>query len=291
MNKKRYICSCCILFAMLLISIIFITQNPVNKEKALPVSLLHLVKRLIKQMIYPINNLKKFNKDINESFEFIEITKQPLEVVGTYYEGSNIFVVSPRNNKDLRNQIVDIGNKEVYVTPLKAIQLGQTAYKLVSDCLDMGRGFNGADFSYSKGDNIPVILGNDYKQFYQLGDNIVVNYLNRDVTLDIIGFFKSDLHLKINNNSYDLDTYICSPHFDIIDVIDDEDKIFQRRYYFQRNNGYIRIDSNLITDVSDKSNLEEINLESYTSKIQDIAEKNALEYISVERITKMEILN
>lgn len=239
----------------------------------------------------PIDNLKKLNKDINETFEFIEITTQPLELVGTYYEGSNIFVVSPRSKKDLRNQLVNIGDKEVYVTPLKAIQLGQTAYKLVSDYLDMGRGFNNTDFSYSKGDNIPVILGSNYKQSYKLNDNIIVNYLERDVTLNIIGFFKSDLSLRINSNNYNLDTYICSPYFDIVDVIDDEDKVFQRRYYFQRNRGYIKINSELITDAYDEFNLGEINLESHTSKIQDIAEKNTLDYITIERITEMEILN
>ena len=114
----------------------FVTQNPVNDEKALPVSIPTYSEKVDKandiKSIYcfqiadtylddsmldallkqgdPIDNFKKFNKDINESFEFIEITKQPLEVVGTYYEGSNIFVVSPRNKKDLRNQIVGICN-------------------------------------------------------------------------------------------------------------------------------------------------------------------------------------
>lgn len=238
-----------------------------------------------------INSLKKFNKDINNNFNFLEITMQPLEVIGQFYHGGNDFVVTPRSKKDLKNQKVNLKGKKVYVTPLKAIQIGKYAFNTYFNKVEDGHGFNNSDFIYESNNDIPVILGNEYKNYYNLGDIIEVNYLEQNVKLIIIGFFEKDLSISINGNLYNLDTYICSPHFDIEDIKDGKDKLFQQRYYLQKNNGYIQLDSDISKKLTDESYFDEVNLESYVSLIKEISKNNNISYEPLKLISEIEIKN
>lgn len=186
-----------------------------------------------------LNKLKKFYNDINNEFTLIELYFQHLEQL-TYYNNDKKFADfgSP---EDLTNQVVTINGKETYVTPLKAVQIGENTFRLLfsNDNIFDGRAFNKSDFVY-KG-IIPIILGYEYLEIYELGDVIELNYLGKTSKFEVIGFFKPNTSIILNIDEFNLNQYICSPFFNIIEEpTNREEELFQLKYYLQKSQGYIQ---------------------------------------------------
>lgn len=54
-------------------------------------------------------------------------------------------------------------------------------------------------------------------------------------------FFKEDIALRIDDIEYMLNTYICSPYFQIKkSPSTNAERIFQLRYYLEKNQGFIQ---------------------------------------------------
>ena len=59
--------------------------------------------------------------------------------------------------------------------------------------------------------------------------------------MEVIGFFKEDIALRIDDIEYMLNTYICSPYFQIKkSPSTNAERIFQLRYYLEKNQGFIQ---------------------------------------------------
>ena len=90
--------------------------------------------------------------------------------------------------------------KTVLYQHLNSFQLNLNAYNHFFDCIGEGRGFCESDFQYKRNEKVPIILGNDYKSYYSIGDSIKLNYLGKDFEYEIIGFFEQGLNIKIENS-------------------------------------------------------------------------------------------
>lgn len=214
-------------------------------------------------------NLKEFNLTLNSDFDFYEITFQPLQSL-QYFNLDNKFIHRNRNGV-IKNQEIVIEGEKCYVTSLSTIQVNNNAYNKFLNSLAKGDSFKAEDFNYENDNIIPIILGNDYLQYYDVGEIIKLNYLQRNIDFKIIGFLNKNTVLTINDFDYVLDTYICMPSFQIKnEFINEEDKTFQIRHYLQKNMGFINVKAN--------KNYEKEIITNYGEIIKNLANKNNLDY-------------
>lgn len=214
-------------------------------------------------------NLKEFNLTLNSDFDFYEITFQPLQSL-QYFNLDNKFIHRNRNGV-IKNQEIVIEGEKCYVTSLSTIQVNNNAYNTFLNSLAKGDSFKTDDFNYENDNIIPIILGNDYLQYYDVGEIIKLNYLQKNIDFKVIGFLNKNTVLTINDFNYVLDTYICMPSFQIKnEPINEEDKTFQIRHYLQKNMGFINIKTN--------KNYEKEIITDYEEIIKNLANKNNLDY-------------
>lgn len=211
--------------------------------------------------LYEINDaedlLKKFNGELNERYDFYEITFQAFQSLNYLEIDDKFFKKYGRSKDTIKNQEIEIDGKRRYVSSLNTVQVNQKAYdKFLSD-ISKGRGFQSKDFLCNKFDekNIPVILGYDYMDYYDIGDVFELNYLEMDMKMEVIGFFENNMVLHIDNIEYMLNTYICSPYFQIIaPPATDAERLFQLRYYLEKNQGFIQyLSPNTDGDISSET--------------------------------------
>ncbi len=151
-----------------------------------------------------------------EQFQFYTCCTQPIEI---------------------KNKIEDIflygyeqGNTECSVQEIDGIMRYTTKCLLVSekffDCnnikIKTGRGFEEEDYQYNKGENVPVLLGSAYEEYYNIGDCIQAEYLNEDMTLQVVGFLDSDMFFisGLDQDFTSTERYIILPAFRIDELSD-----------------------------------------------------------------------
>ena len=97
---------------------------------------------------------------------------------------------------------------------IKCIQIGKTVSELGDISIFQGRSFINSDYIYND-TVIPIIIGNNYKDIYRVGDILELNYLYKQANFEIIGVACSDTNIRIGDYTYILDDYIIMPSFDL----------------------------------------------------------------------------
>lgn len=198
-----------------------------------------------------IVNLHDFNKDLHDQLNYIEVIQQPIEYVGEYNLPLDFVNGYLRSNGelDLSNQKVSIHNKEANITPLNAIQMDFSAYEYFNLDVQYGRKLIYNDFKFS--DQLPIILGNNYRTFYNIDDVLEFYHIGRKVEAKVVGFLPENCNIncfqKIN-----LDNYILMPFYleinpeQLIDYeyITERDtpssaQAYVKFLYIQKNCGYV----------------------------------------------------
>lgn len=217
-----------------------------------------------------LEKMVSFNQILNSQFEFYEIYTQPLQSM-FYWDMDDGFLKTDKG-VPIKNQEIEIDGEKCFVSTLNSIEVNANAYYYFFDYIGEGRGFSESDFRYKRNEKIPVILGNDYRAFYSPGDCIDLNYLGKDFTYEVIGFFEDGLRMKIENSEYNINKHLCVPYFEYDgNAADDAERAFWQRHYQEKNSGYIKVDN--------RNGLsEEEIITFYGSEIQKIAEELELQY-------------
>ena len=217
-----------------------------------------------------LEKIVSFNQILNSQFDFYEIYDQPLQ--SKFYWDMDDSFLETYDGAPIKNQEIEIEGEKYFISTLNSIEANLNAYQFFLDFIGEGRGFCESDFQYKRNEKIPVILGNDYKSYYSVGDCINLNYLGKDFEYEIIGFFEEGLSVKIENSEYNINKYLCVPYFEFDgNVTDESEKAFWLRHYQEKNCGYIKVDN--------RNGLsEEEIIEFYGSEIQKIVEELEIKY-------------
>lgn len=235
-------------------------------------------------------NMKSMYNDLvnNEVFEYLEIGLQPIELIGQFSDNID-FVLD--ENYDLINQELSIEDENLFITPLKAFQIGKKANEFLklSDYIYSGNFFEENSYNYSKTNVIPIILGNSYLNSYNLGEQISGLFLGKKFTFQVIGFLHDNVTVPVNYNIYNLDNYIILPFFNYSETPENiTEDIFQKKLYSIKTEAYIRYNNNdhYTKSIDELHRLAIKHNLSYTyipNDIQDFTENNAEQVIMYSR--------
>ncbi len=218
-----------------------------------------------------LENLVTFNDELinhlDSEYQFIEFNASPIELIGHW--NKPLSLANGYGHKDLTNQQIEHEGKQVEITPVNAIQLGKESQILLLN----EEIFQENDFQQEE-NHISLVLGNDFKDYYKIGDEIEFIYLYKTWVGTVKGFLDEQTEIKMDEfTTYNLDNFIILPFFENLLVETDSyyDKNFKINYYIAKNFGYIRLKNkeeyesakNYIENVADKYNLEYTVLRGY----------------------------
>lgn len=220
-------------------------------------------------------HLKDFYNELgnNSLIEYYEEIEQPVEV--DEFKATEIF---------------RYGYEEQFESDeIKQILLNYNSWHNNNLCEKIieGDDLKKSDFVQENYEEIPVILGYDYRDYYNIGDTMDVT-LSTDVFghYKVIGIMNKDTSIWVNDNLVYLDRYIIAPALTIQqEPCDYSDLIYQGFLYMQKINGVVKLSDNysfqeFMVDFERlriKYNIFDINILNYST-----LETNALKLLLYE---------
>lgn len=203
------------------------------------------------------DNLKKTYEMLsNTKYPYLEYSQQNLEYIGNYSMDEN-FV---NGGKECVNQKVN----NCTISPLKAMGVGMKTFDYVGmeEKIEEGNGFSKSDFEYNDNKTIPLLLGNKYKEYFAIGDEIEVFYLGEEkIKGEVIGFFA--LNQSIDEMSYELDYSIIFPLQNIEDLKKAKPSFVQKLYTIKTEGDFVYCNKkqyydeiSLIENIKRENNIE-----------------------------------
>lgn len=150
-----------------------------------------------------ITILSNFYNQLNlsEDFDILTSFNQCIEV--TDFKGDNNFYY---NSEEF------IETHPSSKVNIKSLQLNQKAYLFYNIEVDDNIEISWDDISYED-KSIPILLGSDYKKYYNYGDIISGNYYSKDMNFEVIGFLKNNCSIKYKSiHDINIDTYMIIPY-------------------------------------------------------------------------------
>ncbi len=171
-----------------------------------------------------INILANFYNTLNTSSSFDVVTSFNQAIAVDSFKGDKRFYYNSDefiNNNSYSNSI-----------NIKSLQLNQKAYNFYNIQVDNGSEILWNTISY-KDASIPVLLGSEYKSFYNIGDIITGNYYSKNTNFEVIGFIESGCSINYKSTSdIVLDTYMIIPYPSTLWKVDENNFQFESLLYF-----------------------------------------------------------
>lgn len=212
-----------------------------------------------------IKSLDGFRGELisSDGIDFYEIGTYAVEFIGPWNKPKDL--ANGYGHKDLTDQQVVVGNKTLDITPVNAFLISKMTQKKLG-----WNYFTEKDFLYD--DEIPLVLGSGFREYYKIGDSIPFMYLGEDFNGKVVGFLEEDLILDdfLRCNSY---SNVLMPYVENIDERNDyrDRQHFVRLYRIFRSQGYVSIKKpgdfdevkSSIEQLSSKYNLDYTVLRGY----------------------------
>lgn len=224
--------------------------------------------------------LKEFNYQSfkAELLEYIGEYNGELKFVDGYIEKEKSFL--PGYSKIYETQTFD--NKKYKATYLKAYSIIENTAKLLDNQISEGRNFNSEDFKISSKDEyINILLGNNYRKLYNIGDILIFGDPNYKLKYKVIGFINKGTKIISTNTlakENELDNFIIVPHY--IPTYEASNKAEAYNLKFQIAtllDGYIKIE--------EKDMISDELYENYHDKVKSMAKECGLnDLIELARI-------
>lgn len=181
-----------------------------------------------------LNNLKDFYIAFSNNPNYIYLDKVDQGIYMKNTLGADIFLYGYENG--LENYFDDeLGNRYYLFNNITINLASQNYYNFK---VTEGRLFNSEDFKY--GDTIPVMLGYDYKDYYNIGDVFTGEYLSCYFNYEVIGILDKNTAIDIQNEVVFLDRYIVSPSVTVPNAPQTHEELFyQSASYLQKLEGNV----------------------------------------------------
>ncbi len=209
-----------------------------------------------------LSNLKTFLNSIRNSEYFDYYMMYDQQVYIENYKGNekNIYGYEHRANIDQMNiKILADDDTAKLCTCVKGFWLGENVLADFDLHLQGGKFFQEKDFILTTTEPISVILGSNYSDEYEVGENIYVDFIFAGREAKIIGILEEGSNLYYRGNYVNLDRFVILPIF-----LNDEYNE-QSIYRFETNHFYTLRNSGLIATKLSMEDIQEIITE-YSSE-------------------------
>lgn len=219
-----------------------------------------------------LNNLKDFYIALanNPHYIYLDKVEQGIYIKNTF--DTNIFLYG--YGKGYESYFDDeSGNRYSMFNNITINAASQNYYnfKVIE-----GRIFNSGDFTYSN--TIPVMLGYDYKDYYNVGDVFTGEYLDCNFNYQVIGILDKNVSINIQNEIIFLDRYIVSPSVIVQNAPQTHEELFyQSASYMQKIQGSVILS-------------EEFGLPEFTYNLETLKNTYNMFDFSIIGETRVEIL-
>lgn len=143
----------------------------------------------------------------NPHFKYLDYEKQ--NIYFQNYNGPDKFIAGYEDGSTgFMKPVLINGN---YYTALKGMQFSELVFTTFKPQIQSGRGFLPAEYDFSEGQPIPLILGSEYEGLYSLGDRIHIDFLGLQSSAQVVGFFAKDSYVFFHGNICYLDRYMVIP--------------------------------------------------------------------------------
>lgn len=151
------------------------------------------------------------DKDIQK---FIDLYEELINNQSDNYEYYELYLQYLENDKE--DGVFFSYETEEFTDACPVINCLQTSENVLEDfhiTVREGRLFEKDDYLYGGNGEIPILMGSDYADLYQIGDSFQWNYLFEEYTFKVIGFLEKDSSIELAERNVILDTYIVMPAF------------------------------------------------------------------------------
>lgn len=215
------------------------------------------------------SNTDKFKIFLNllmdsKYFEYFMMYEQPVYLENYIGDESNIY--GYEHTSDLSNMTLDIVDRKGDIresTNVKAFWIGNNVIDYFGLKLEEGRKFEGEDFILNPYKPIPVILGANYKNDYEIGDNIYISFVFSESEAQIVGFLEEGTNIYYRNKYMNLDRYVIMPIFSNDDYEGKQIYNFSVNHFYSLRNSGVLVSKlavedvqEIITDYSEKAGFE-----------------------------------
>lgn len=180
-----------------------------------------------------LNRLKQFYRMLNTANEF-----QYLAMFDHY-----ILIESSEapDKAGILRELADNSNNGGIAgfVPVNSFQMNLKAFEFFELELSTGEKWTKEDFE--NGELLPVILGDAYKEGYNIGDRFRIQYYFKEFECVVTGFFKHNSKVFFKGDSeFSLDRMVILPYVDYLaEPVSAEEAQFQVINYFAMVNGFI----------------------------------------------------
>lgn len=196
-----------------------------------------------------LNDLKTINKELKNDLDFLELCEQSVSLKGKFNLKRDFAEYEENIDQEIDNELF---------TPVKTLQIGESLSTYKNLKVSDGRVLSLDDFNIvSENQEINVLLGNEYKEYYSLDSVINANLHLKDINLRVVGFLEEGISLRQNGKNTVLDDYIIMPFYNIdYGSEDPQDLYYQKIWYTQKNEGLYSKEDNEAEEKIEKLNKE-----------------------------------
>lgn len=157
-------------------------------------------------------NLYKFLDELKstQGLVFYSIVEQPIDIKAKYVSNKFAYGYEEGIDKESSYSIDKKGNPIIWA---KSMQVTSNVLDEFKFTLESGREFRQEDFEYKPDDTVKVILGNEYKPYYKVGDVFDAEYLFTPIKCQVVGILSEKTIISKYGGFISLDRYILLPSF------------------------------------------------------------------------------
>lgn len=213
----------------------------------------------------------------NKKLRYYEVLPQSIEYVGSFRLPESIV----DGDKNFIEQKID----GELLTPLKTLMIDQS-FAHDTDLkaqVSGGTWFKKKQYGMTSDQCIPVVLGNNYKEAFSIGDTFEGYYLGyKKIQFVVKGFFKSGAVVVLDNQKYDIDNHLIAP---VIQPGNTDDKSFSKLLLLVKCEGYLHYDnkSEYIIALEEVERLADETGYKYSLIKKELENKNIFEIKKIQR--------
>lgn len=189
--------------------------------------------------------LRNLYAELKDS-KYYEILEQPLELSTTHIPAQALYTYAI--DKGISSKYFDNrAERQQKLSLVQALQISENVQAEFQIQAYKGRLFEPEDFILhidADSMNVPILLGNDYAEYYNVGDSIEGWYIFEKFSFMVAGILESETTIDIGREKKQLDNMILMPMFDMPDAsINENKRVFFVRHYANKLSGKYKYDN------------------------------------------------